>query len=76
MSQLAESRPYWTLVCLNGRELGRVDIARAGGQIDFAGTFTVPADCTGQWLRLVARPSDAVEGVTGSVLSARLVPAA
>lgn len=70
------SRPYWTLACQDGRELGRVALpnsAQAGG--NFAGRFTVPAGCPVQYLSLVAQPSDAVAGVSGQIDRVQLAPA-
>ncbi|MFW2850783.1 hypothetical protein ACM61V_02505 [Sphingomonas sp. TX0543] len=70
------SRPYWTLTCQDGRELGRVAFpksAQAGG--NFAGRFTVPAGCVTQYLSLVVQPSDAVGGVSGQVDRVQLAPA-
>lgn len=67
--------PYWTLTCPDGRELGRVVVpnsAQAKGR--FAGRFTVLAGCPVQQLQLVARPSDALSGVTGQVDDVRLRP--
>jgi hypothetical protein len=76
VDQPAESQPYWTLACGNGRELGRVDVppsAHAGGR--FAGRFSVPADCPTQYLSLNARPSDAVGGTVGQIDRLWLRPA-
>ncbi len=75
IEQADAALPYWTLTCLNGRELGRVVVpnsAQAKGR--FAGRFTVPAGCPVQQLQLVARPSDALSGVTGQVDDFRLRP--
>lgn len=68
--------PYWTLTCAEGRELGRVTVpnsAQANGR--FAGRFTVPAGCPVQQLQLVARPSEALSGLTGQIDDVRLRPA-
>ncbi len=67
--------PYWTLTCPDGRELGRIIIpnsVQAKGR--FAGRFTVPKGCPVQQLQLVARPSDALSGVTGQMDDVRLGP--
>lgn len=75
IDQPDSSRPYWVLSCQNGRELGRVvmpNSAQANGT--FAGRFTVPAGCPIQTLALVARPSDAVSGVSGQIDQLRLYP--
>lgn len=68
--------PYWTLTCAEGRELGRVTVpnsAQANGR--FAGRFTVPTGCPVQQLQLVARPSEALSGLTGQIDDVRLRPA-
>lgn len=75
IEQADTALPYWTLTCPDGRELGRVVVpnsAQAKGR--FAGRFTVPAGCPVQQLQLVARPSDALSGVTGQVDDVRLRP--
>lgn len=69
------SRPYWTLTCQDGRELGRITLlnsAQADG--NFAGRFSVPAGCPVQYLSLVAQPSDAVAGASGQIDRVQLVP--
>lgn len=68
--------PYWTLTCAEGRELGRATVpnsAQANGR--FAGRFTVPTGCPVQQLQLVARPSEALSGLTGQIDDVRLRPA-
>ena len=69
------SRPYWVLLCRDGRELGRVEVAnsnRANGR--FEGRLTVPSDCAVQTLSLIARTSDAITGVSGQIDQASLTP--
>jgi hypothetical protein len=67
--------PYWTLTCLGGRELGRVQLTNsAEGNGRFAGHFTVPADCSSQILSLNAEPSDEAGGLTGQIFEASLRP--
>lgn len=76
IEQADNARPYWLLSCRNGRELGRVVVpnsAQAGG--NFFGSFAVPADCPAQVLNLVARPSEAVSGLSGRIDRVELVPA-
>jgi hypothetical protein len=72
--QEADARPYWTLTCPDGRELGRVDVPSSTATGTFSGMFTVPADCLVQQLALVLRPSDAVGGTSGRINRAALVP--
>lgn len=70
------SRPYWTLICGDGRTLGRVDIpnsSQAGG--NFSGGFFVPDDCRVQTLALMAPASDDVAGLSGQIDRAVLRPA-
>lgn len=75
IEQPDRSRPYWSLTCLSGQELGRIDVpnsASRGGA--FAGTIVVPALCGVQTLALTARASDQIAGVSGQFLQVRLVP--
>jgi hypothetical protein len=76
IDQSEDTRPYWALTCVDGRELGRVTMPSPtspnGG---FAGRFTVPAGCPVQTLALVAQPVDAAAGITGQVDRVRLYPA-
>lgn len=72
----ANAAPYWSLLCQDGRELGRVEVpgsATAGG--NFGGAFSVPADCPVQTLILSARPSDAVSASSGQFDRVELAPA-
>lgn len=76
LEQANDALPYWTLICADGRELGRVTVpnsAHANGRFD--GRFTVPASCAVQQLTLVTRASDALSGVTGQIDDVRLRPA-
>ncbi|WEK44376.1 MAG: hypothetical protein P0Y64_06105 [Candidatus Sphingomonas colombiensis] len=76
LDQPPGSRPYWTLTCQDGRELGHVEIpnsAQGGG--NFTGRFSVLAGCAVQYLMLVARSSDAVAGVSGQIDRVQLAPA-
>jgi hypothetical protein len=76
IDQSTEERPYWTLICEDGRELGRIAMlnsADANGR--FAGRFTVPArECQAQTLVLIARPSEAASGQSGQIDQVRLRP--
>lgn len=75
IDQPEDARPLWTLTCQDGRELGRVNMsnsAEASGY--FFGLMTIPADCPQQTLALVARPSDAISGLSGRIDYAELKP--
>lgn len=64
----ATARPYWSLVCAGGRELGRIEIPNSsvnGGR--FTGQFNVPLECVSQQLKLVVRPSGDAMGVAGQI---------
>ncbi len=76
IEQASGALPFWTLVCRDGRELGRVAVSNsAEGRGAFAGRFIVPPDCPVQTLTLVARPSDEIGGISGLISRARLAPA-
>lgn len=73
IEQPDRSLPYWVLSCRNGRELGRVVVpASAKTRGTYAGQFVVPRSCPVQTLALIARPSDAISGVTGQLDLVRL----
>lgn len=60
--------PIWLLSCIDGRELGRVEMPRSDESgANFSGRFTVPPECQTQVLTLVARPSNAGVNVTGQI---------
>jgi hypothetical protein len=68
IDQPVNSRPYWTLSCHSGRELGRIPLPNStvwNGR--FSGRFTVPADCPIQVLALNALPSNSISGVEGQI---------
>ncbi|MEO5865641.1 MAG: hypothetical protein ABIS14_11940 [Sphingomonas sp.] len=68
VAQPKESQPYWQIICADGRPLGSVQIGSSPERgRRFMGMFSVPGDCKTQWLQLVARPTDALSGVTGSI---------
>lgn len=75
IEQAAVALPYWSLSCRkDGKELGRVVVpmsSQAEGQFD--GRFIVPTGCPVQVLTLIARPSDAIGGVTGQIRRVQLV---
>lgn len=70
------AHPYWELVCLDGRALGRVELPNSDQDSGrFSGQLTVGADCKAQALRLVIRPSQTISGMTGQIERVRLMPA-
>lgn len=69
------SRPYWTLTCRNGRELGRVPLLSAEDiWQNHSGRFTVPPNCSFQDLSLIVRATDDIAGVEGRIGSIELTP--
>lgn len=76
IEQSQEARPYWTLTCADGRELGRVVIPNSSTNSgNFFGHYDVPGSCTLQTLSLIARPSDMVSGSSGHIDFVHLGPA-
>lgn len=76
IDQLETARPYWMLLCTDGRELGRVTLPNSNeNRGAFRGRFTVPSGCPAQYLRLVARPSNAIGGLSGQIDEVQLWPA-
>lgn len=70
------SRPYWTLICVDGQNLGRAILPNSGREwASLTGRFTVPSDCPFQTLALVVRGSDAITGIEGQIDTALLIPA-
>ena len=68
IAQAPGAQPYWQLICRDGRELGRIPVPNsdvAGGM--FGGDVQVTNACPVQTLALIARPSDAMAGVTGQI---------
>lgn len=76
IEQAAASRPYWQLSCMDGRELGRVEMRNSTVENGrFVGEFTVGGgNCPAQVLRLVTRPSSDIGGITGQIDRALLIP--
>lgn len=75
IDQPENSRPYWTLTCLEGRELGRVVLSNSAEDDGvFRGRFSVPQGCAIQYLRLVGRPSNLVGGLSGQIDEVALRP--
>ncbi len=76
IDQADDARPYWQLLCFDGRELSRIDVSSSpDAKANFAGTFVVPTGCAAQTLRLMVRPSTAVGGSTGQIERVALTPA-
>jgi hypothetical protein len=70
------AQPYWTLNCIDGRELGRINLPNStqeNGRV--SGIFSVPSGCAVQALTLAARPSETVSGLSGQIDYALLAPA-
>lgn len=75
IDQNENARPFWTLRCQDGRELGRVDLPNSSqAQGAFEGKFSVPTGCPVQTLALIARPSDAIGGLNGEINHVQLIP--
>ncbi len=73
--QPAGWQPYWSLSCVDGRELGRVPLPSADkSDVQFAGELSVPAQCPLQSLTLTVRPSSAMAGASGQIQFVRLRP--
>jgi hypothetical protein len=70
------SRPYWSLTCRGGVELGRIEVPKSSqANGNFIGRFTVPTGCPVQTLTLVARTSESISGQAGQIDRAILRPA-
>lgn len=70
------AQPYWVLKCADGRETARIDLPTPNPEgRDFIGDINVPAGCPIQTLALMARASNAIEGVSGQIQWVRLEPA-
>lgn len=67
-SGAAEGLPYWSLRCVDDRELGRSRLSPTD-----AALLTVPTGCAAQWLILRNDANDMVEPASGVVRSVRLV---
>lgn len=68
IEQIDSTLPYWALTCASQREIGRVVVNNsdvAGGV--FTGQFIVPTDCPTQYLTLVVRPSQSINGTVGKI---------
>ena len=75
IEQAEGARPYWQLTCADGREIGRVAMPNSSQDNGtFTGTLQVPVGCPVQTLSLVARPSDAIAGLSGRIDRVMLEP--
>lgn len=75
IDQSPSSLPYWTLICIDGREIGRVEMPNSSDRDGrFSGIFSIPQGCPVQKLQLVARPSGDVMGLSGQIVEVRLRP--
>lgn len=75
IEQPPRSRPYWTLTCPDGRELGRIEMPNSSqGDGVFTGYLIVPVECQVQTLSLVARSTDVADGVSGQIEHVQLTP--
>lgn len=69
------ARPFWLITCTDGREIAQVALENSpSGERAFRGLFTVPANCSGQMVSLIARSSDSIAGVTGQISRAQVTP--
>ncbi|WP_380873246.1 hypothetical protein [Sphingomonas sp. DBB INV C78] len=76
ISQAENARPYWTLSCRNGKELGRVNMPNSAVNAGrFGGSFTVSDGCPVQLLMLTVRSSNEISGSTGQIDRVLLHPA-
>jgi hypothetical protein len=68
-------RPYWSVTCHDGRELGRVELPVSNRSArTFDGTFAIPRGCGIQMLQLIARPVSAMTGLSGQIGRVQLEP--
>lgn len=59
---------YWTFRCLNGLEIGEVQLEGAEDQpVAFSGTVTLPASCPQQNFALVSKSSRSQRGISGRI---------
>lgn len=68
-----QERPYFSVLCADGRELVR-SVLPGAGERTFSNSFTVGGDCPVQTLVLVARPTDNAAGIEGSVTTVTITP--
>lgn len=75
VDQPSMTRPYWSLSCVDGREVGRIELTNSAERpTPFAGVFDVPEGCPVQTLALTIRPTADITGVSGQIDSVRLEP--
>jgi hypothetical protein len=75
IDQPPNARPYWSLTCRGGRELGRIEMPNSatGGGV-FSGRLSVPSECPVQVLSMVIRPTEALGGAVGQIERISLRP--
>lgn len=70
-----DAKPFWTLSCRNGPELGRIPVSGASEAGRFSGMLRVPEGCAAQMLVLTVPPTDAPSGSAGQITFLQLRPA-
>lgn len=74
-NQPVKSRPYWSVRCIGGDEIGRIVLPQSTDTIKpFSGGFAVPNSCPVQSLALVVQPTDDIFGSTGDVEEVAVTP--
>lgn len=69
-SQPLGSGPYWTVQCIDGSILGKLEMGASAASVShFATTIVVPTNCPTQVLNITVRSSDDVQGATGQIAS-------
>lgn len=75
LDQPPASRPYWSLTCVDGREVGQVKVpAASSGATRFTGDVVVPPGCPAQWLNFVAQQTDGMQGLSGTIRTVSIRP--
>ncbi|WP_230782337.1 hypothetical protein [Sphingomonas sp. Leaf37] len=66
---------YWSVACLDGKQIARIEGQQESAGFVFSDAFDVPKDCPIQVLSLVARPTDRITGFSGQIQEVELAPA-
>lgn len=70
-----QAQPFWSLTCLDGPVLGKVEIASSDERpMAFQGQVVVPQNCKTQRLELFIPPSNLTGGLSLQVMHAQLSP--